>query len=224
MEVVEPDVIVITAKYEEDVSAERAVLFVKVEGSSLVTGRAALKKAAEVRNLVEALERCGLSESDIGLEGVHAQVSSGFLGKSSSAVYRLRVRCDELNALPEVLGAITSAKNSELERLVWRYPESAEQQAQWLGLAIAQAHTKARAAAAALGVRLVGVHRMTEQLLDDQDKGERSRTMQVHYEGMSRMRSSAPDMGFDLTHHKRAGMQVKVEYRVDGFEPPAASV
>ena len=222
MEVVEPDVIVITARYEEDVSAERAVLFVKVEGSSLVTGRAALKKAAEVRSLVEALERSGLSESDIGLEGVHAQVSSGFLGKSSSAVYRLRVRCDELNALPEVLGAITSAKNSELERLVWRYPESAEQQAQWLALAVAQAHTKARAAATALGVRLVGVHRMTEQLLDDQDKAERSRTMEIRYEGMQRLRSGAgPDMGFDLTHHKRAGMQVKIEYRVEGFEPPA---
>lgn len=218
----EPDVLVITAKCEEDVAAERAVLFVTVQGTSLVTGRAALKKAAEVRSLVEALETCGISESDIGLESVHAHVSSGLLGKSSSATYRLRVRCDELPALPEVLGAITSAKNSELERLVWRYPESTAQQAHWLALCIAQANAKAIAAATALGVRLVGVHRMTEQLLEDPDSGARPLGVSVQFASPQRTRA-APDMGFDLTHHKRGGMRVSVEYRVEGFTPPGAA-
>lgn len=215
-----PDVLVITAKHEESISAERAVLFVTVQGASLVTGRAALKKAAEVKSLVEALESCGISESDIGLEGVHAHVSSGILGKSSSATYRLRIRCDQLDALPEVLGAITSAKNSELDQLVWRYPESAEQQAQWLKLCVAQANTKAAAAAAALGVRLVGVHRLTEQLLNDPDSGARPQSLAAEFAGPRRMRAG-PDMGFDLSHHKRAGMKVSVEYRVEGFGPPA---
>src|SRR5688572_30809895 len=213
-----PDVLVITAKYEEDVSAERAVLFVTVQGTSLVTGRAALRKAAEVRSLVEALEGSGVSESDIGLESVHAHVTSGLLGKSSSATYRLRVRCDQLNALPEVLGAITSAKNAELERLVWRYPESAEQQGHWLKLCIAQANIKAAAAAEALGVRLVGVHRLNEQLLEDPDTGARPMGQAVAFAAAQRSRASAaPDMGFDLTHHKRGGMRVTVEYRVEGF-------
>src|SRR5687768_6317369 len=101
-----PDVIVITAKHEESISAERAVLFVTVQGTSVFTGRAALKKASEVRGLVEALESCGISESDIGLEGVRAQVSSGILGKYSSATYRLRLQCNQLDVLPDVLGAI----------------------------------------------------------------------------------------------------------------------
>ncbi|HEY6725018.1 MAG TPA: SIMPL domain-containing protein [Polyangiaceae bacterium] len=212
-----PDVLVITAKHEADVAAERAVLFLTVHGTSLVTGRAALRKAAEVRSLVEALESCGISESDIGLESVRAHVTSGLLGKSSSATYRLRVRCDQLSALPEVLGAITSAKNAELERLVWRYPESAEQQGHWLTLCIRQANIKAAAAAAALGVRLVGVHRLTEQLLEDADTGIRHAAPVLLAAPQRTRVSGAPDMGFDLIHHKRGGMHVTVEYRIDGF-------
>lgn len=220
-----PDVLVITAKYEEDIAAERAVLFATVHGTSLVTGRAALRKAAEVKGLVEALAACGISENDIGLESVHAHVTSGLLGKSSSATYRLRIRCDQLNALPEVLGAITSAKNAELERLVWRYPESAEAQGQWLKLCIAQANIKAAAAAEALGVRLVGVHRLTEELLEDPDRGARQMGVAIPYAAApQRARAGvAPDMGFDLTHHKRGGMRVSVEYRVDGFAAPTPS-
>jgi hypothetical protein len=40
-----PDVVVITARHEESVAADRVELLVAVQGSSLVTGRAALKKA-----------------------------------------------------------------------------------------------------------------------------------------------------------------------------------
>ena len=214
-----PDVIVITAKHEESVAAERAVLFVTVQGASLVTGRAGLRKAKEVKSLVEALESCGISESDIGLEAVNAHISSGILGKSSSASYRLRIQCDQLDALPEVLGALTSAKNAELQQLVWRYAESAEEQARWLALCIAQANTKAAAAAAALGVRLVGVHRLTEHLLNDQDSGAHPQSMEVPF--ARALLSATPDMGFDLSHHKSAGMRVSIEYRVEGFGPPA---
>ncbi|HWO10129.1 MAG TPA: SIMPL domain-containing protein [Polyangiaceae bacterium] len=217
-----PDVIVITARYEADVSADRAVLFVTIQGTSLVTGRAALSKAREVKSLVDALASAGVDEGDIGLEGVNAHVSSGLLGKSSSATYRLRVQVTELDALPEVLGAITSAKNAQLDRLVWRYPESAEQQAHWLELCIAQANTKARAAATALGVRLVGVHRLTEQLLGDADLGVYPQAQAAYGAPLTAMRSAAPDMGFDLSHHKRGGMTVSVEYRVEGFESAAA--
>ena len=213
----QPDVLVISAKYEEDVSADRAVLFVTVQGTSVVTGRAALNKAREVKSLVDALAGAGIAEGDIGLEGVNAQVSSGLLSKSSSATYRLRVQVNQLDALPEVLGAITSAKNAQLDRLVWRYPESAEQQAHWLELCIAQANTKAAAAAAALGVRLVGVHRLTEQLLGDADLGVFPQAQAPYGAPLQAMRSAAPDMGFDLSHHKRGGMTVSVEYRVEGF-------
>src|SRR5262249_17470454 len=152
---------------EEDVTADHADLFVTVEGSSLVTGRAALKKAKEVSALVEELERSGVSLEQIRLEGVQAQVTSGLLGSSSSAKYRLRIRCGDLERLPAVLGAVTASRNPRLDQVVWRYPESVEQQARWLAAAIAKANTKAAAAAQALGTRVVGIHRLAEDPLDE---------------------------------------------------------
>jgi hypothetical protein len=46
-------VLVITARHEENVAADPADVLDSVEGSSLLTARAALKKAKEVRTLVE---------------------------------------------------------------------------------------------------------------------------------------------------------------------------
>jgi uncharacterized protein YggE len=212
----EPDVLAITARYEEDVAADHADLLVTVEGSSLVTGRAALKKAKEVSALVEELERVGLSLEKIRLLGVRAEVSSGLLGSSSSAKYRLRIRCDDLERLPAVLGVVTGARNARLEELEWRYPESPERQARWLALAIAQANNLAAAAAGALGTRVVGVHRLIEQRLDE------GRLIRLSSPGaaMSRGRSTPVELGFELGNEKRMGVEVTVQYRVEGFSPP----
>jgi uncharacterized protein YggE len=213
-----PDVIVIAARHEEEVSADRAELLAVVQGSSLVTGRAALRKAKEVSKLVEELEKCGITSEDIGLEGVQAEVSSGILGRSSSATYRLRIRCVNLEALPDVLGAITSAKNARLEDIVWRYPESVEQQAGWLQACIAQANTKAIAAALALGTSIVGIHRLTERSLDEavpRDPGDARDGRPSAAPARSR---SSVQLGFELSHHKRTGAQVTIEYRVAGFK------
>jgi uncharacterized protein YggE len=212
-----PDVIVITVSHEEDVVADRAELLVTVQGSSLVTGRAALQKAKEVREILAELDKCGITQEDIGLESVHAQISSGVLGKSSSATYRLLVRCRDLERLPDALGAITSARNATLESVRWRYPDSLEQELRWLEICIAQAHFKAQAAAKALGVRLVGVHRLEEQYLDMRHgvlssgaRGERD----------ALVRRARVDLGFELSHQKRSGLKVTVEYLVEGFDPP----
>jgi len=215
-----PDVLVISARHEEDVAADRADVLVTVQGSSLVTGRAALKKAKEVSALVEELERCGVPLEQIHLEAVHAEVSSGLLGSSSSARYRLRIRSDDLERLPEVLGAVTGARNARLEQLVWRYPESAEQQARWLAAAIAWANTKAASAATALGTRVVGIHRLTEQGLEEEGRLVRFGGAP----GLARARASeAVDLGFELGNQKRMGVLVTVEYRVEGFTPPAST-
>lgn len=63
---------------------------------------------------------------------------------------------------------------------------------------------------------------MDNQLLEDPDSGARPLAMSVQFASPQRTRA-APDVGFDLTHHKRGGMRVSVEYRVDGFSPPAVA-
>lgn len=211
----QPDVIVIAASHQEDVLADSADVLVTVHGSSLVTGRAALRKAKEVSELVAALQVVGFPQEDISLEGVRAHVSSGVLVKSSAAHYRLRLRCRDLERLPDVLGAVTSAKNASLDNLEWHYPDAPGQHIQWLESCIAQANVKAQAAAKALGVRLAGVHRLSEELLAVPGAAASP------YGGRDGLARARIELGFELSHRKSQGLRVTVEYRVEGFEPPA---
>ena len=123
----EPDVIVIDAWHDDELPADLADLHVSVEGSSLVTG-----------------------------QGVKAQVTSGLLGKSLTALYRLRVRARDLDRLAE--------------RIARGYPDTAQTRVAWLVTAIRLARQKADAAKAALGVTLLGVHRLTEVSLDEEGR------------------------------------------------------
>lgn len=211
------NLIVVMAQHEEEISAEAVDLFVTVEGSSLVTGSAALRKAKEVSRLVEALEGCGVESTAISLEGILAEVKSGLLARTSSATYRLRVRCS-LDVLPDALGAVTSAKQAHLQQLDWIYPESAEQQAVWLASCVAKANLKAEAVAKALGASLMGIHRITEYPLRD----EQAHLATGQFEGMA-LRGRAPtaapiELGFELAQKKRDGRRISAEYRVRGFK------
>src|SRR4026207_952149 len=103
-----PDTIKVSAVHREELSATLADLFVTVKGSSVVSGDQALKKAKEVSQLVEALTSFGLSPEAIHLQGVHIETSSGALLKSSSAIYRLRIRCEKLDQLAELLDIVGS--------------------------------------------------------------------------------------------------------------------
>ena len=92
-----PDTIKISASHKEEIFADRADLFVSVKGSSLVSGDQAMKKAKEVSQLVEALTNFGLSPEAVHLQGVHIETASGTLLKSSSATYRLKIKCEKLD-------------------------------------------------------------------------------------------------------------------------------
>src|SRR5215467_3521517 len=114
-----PDTIKISASQREEISANHADLFVTVKGSSVFSGDQAMKKAKEVSQLVEALTSFGLSPDAVHLEGVHIETASGALLKSSSAIYRLKVNCEKLDQLAEILDIIASQKNAALERIKW---------------------------------------------------------------------------------------------------------
>jgi len=118
-----PDTIKITASHKEEIFATHADLHVTVKGSSIVSGAEAMKKAKEVTLLLEALSRLGIKDDAFSLQGVHIEGMSGVLLKSSSAAYRLKIRCDDLNQLAEMLDVISSQKNATLERIEWKYSE-----------------------------------------------------------------------------------------------------
>lgn len=213
------DVITVCASHAQDVSADRADLFVVITGASLVTGNAALSKAREVRQLVADLAGAGIAESDVRLQGIHAQTASGVLGKSSSATYRLKIHVANLDRLADVLGAVTSQKNTTLRTIVWGYPDDAENvRAAWLDDCIRRANEKARRIAASLGVTLRGVQSFTESFVDEEEPPHFAHDLDAL--AFSRRRAApltSEDLGLEVSHAKRVEMRVTVAYHVSRF-------
>ena len=209
-----PDTIKISASHREEISATYADLFVTVKGSSVVSGNEAMKKAKEVSQLVDELTRFGIPVENIHLQGVHVETSSGVLLKSSSASYRLRVRCEQLSQIAELLDIITSQKNAALERIDWKYPEE-EARERGLESALAKAKSKADKVAAALGVKLLGVYDFLENSFDEETP------IMFQAQAMMKSRASAPlaepSLGMDVQHGKTIHVNVEIWYRVSAF-------
>ncbi|MBL8098776.1 MAG: SIMPL domain-containing protein [Anaerolineales bacterium] len=207
-----PDTIKISTSHKEEISATHADLHVTVKGSSLVSGNEAMKKAKEVNQLVEALTNFGVKNEAVTLQGVHLETESGVLLKSSSAVYRLKIRCEDLNQLAGMLDVISSQKNATLERIEWKYSED-EKRNQMLKVAIDKAKTKAEQVAGSLNVKLLGVYDFIENIYD-----EETPVFQPQMMMKSRAASAdAPSLGMDVQHSKTIHVNVEIWYRVSAF-------
>lgn len=209
-----PDTIKISTSHREEISATYADLFVTVKGSSVISGNEAMKKAKEVSQLVNELIHFGISAENIHLQGVRVETSSGAILKSSSASYRLRVRCDVLDQIAELLDIITSQKNAALERIDWKYPED-EARERGLDSALAKAKSKAEKVAATLGVKLLGVYDFIENSFDEEAR--------VMFQPQAMMRqlggapAAEPSLGMDVQHSKTIHVNVDIWYRVTEF-------
>ena len=209
-----PDTIKISVATKEEIFATHAELHVTVKGSSLFSGDEAMKKAKEVNQLVEALSRVGVKEEAVQLQGVRLEGASGSLLKSSSAVYRLKIRCDKLSQLAEIMDAVTSQKNASLDWIEWKYDEEAAKE-RVLTAALESAKNKAQKIAASLNVKLLGVYDFIESTYDQE-----APVMQFQSMAKSpQMRSAAqaPSLGMDIQHSKTVQVNVDVWYRVSGF-------
>lgn len=212
-----PDTIKISATHREEILATYADLFVTVRGSSVVSGDQAMKKAKEVSQLVEELIRFGLKAEDIHLQGVHVENSSGGLLKSSSAAYRLRVRCEKLDQIADLLDIVSSQKNATLERIDWKYPDE-EARERGLEAVIAKAKAKAEQVSAALGVRLLGVYDFIENNYDEEAPVPfQMQAQAVRAKSFGAAAEQGPSLGMDIQHSKVIHVDVDVWYRVSAF-------
>lgn len=209
-----PDTIKVSASHREEIFADRADLLVNVKGSSLVSGDQAMKKAKEVNGLVEALTSFGLSPEAIHLQGVHIETSSGMVLKSSSATYRLKIRCDKLDQLAELLDIISSQKNASLEQIEWKYNE-AEAREHGLSITMEKAKSKAEKVASSLGVKLLGIYDFIENAYDEE--------VPIRFQAQSAMMKSRatapaePNLDMDIHHSKTINVNVDIWYRVSEF-------
>jgi uncharacterized protein YggE len=216
-----PDTIKISVNHKEEISATHADLHVTVKGSSLVSGDEAMKKAKEVNQLVEALTSFkasaepsrSIKEEAIKLQGVHLETESGVLLKSSSAVYRLKIRCEDLNQLAGMLDIISSQKNSTLERIEWKYNED-ETRNKMLQVAIEKAKTKAEQVAGSLNVKLLGVYDFIENIYDEETPVFQPQAMMMKSRAAS---ADVPSLSMDIQHSKTIHVNVEIWYRVSAF-------
>lgn len=210
-----PDTIKISATQREEISASHADLIVTVKGSSVVSGDQALKKAKEVSQLVEALTSFGLSPEAVHLQGVHIETASGVLLKSSSATYRLKIKCEKLEQLAELLDIIASQKNATLERIDWKYPEDAARE-RGLEAALAKAKSKADKVAISLGVKLLGVYDFIENIYDEEMPYPQFAAQAMPMRSMGKA-APEPSLGMDIQHSKTINIGVEIWYRVSEF-------
>jgi uncharacterized protein YggE len=210
-----PDTIKVSAFHKEEISASHANLYVTVRGSSVVSGNEAMKKAREVSQLVEALTGFGLSPDAIQLQGVRLETASGALLKSSSAVYRLKIKCEKLDRLADIMDILAEQKNATLERIEWKYPEE-EARERGLEAAISKGKAKAETVAASLGVTLLGVYEFMENAFDEERPPMPFQAMEM---GMkTRAAADQPSLSMDIQHSKTIQVNVDIWYRVSEFQ------
>ena len=98
-------VLVVVGKFEDEVVADRAEVIVSVSTSNYFFGNAAFDKAKELAQLAAALVDLGIARQALSLESATADVTKGLLSSSTSATYRIRISVQDVNKLPEVIGA-----------------------------------------------------------------------------------------------------------------------
>lgn len=206
----QPDTLQVVITDLIQLEADKVDLFFQVSGASWVSGQAALTQAREVSKLVADLITAGVAEEDIELLNVRAEVSSGMLGKSSSARYSLKARCHQIERLDELLAVATGPKNVTLESLRWGYPREEEAELLRTEAALARALKRARRMAQALEVDLDGVHSVTESIVDTEQA-----QVQLHFDYSSvKRRQYNADLGVEVRHCKEVSHTVTVLFRV----------
>ena len=211
-----PDTIKVSAFHKEEILASHANLYVTVKGSSVVSGKEAMKKAREVSQLIEELTHFGLSPEAVQLQGVHIETASGTLLKSSSAIYRLKVTTENVDQLPGLLDIIADQKNATLERIEWKYAED-DARERGLEAAMAQAKAKAEKVAASLGVHLLGVYDFMENAFDEERPPMPFQAMEMSMKARSAA-PAEPSLNMDIQHGKTIQVHVDIWYRVSAFE------
>ena len=207
----------------EEVFAKKADVYVTVRGVSLFMGDAALSKAREVNALLTELRALGLKDGDFKLLGVQADVSTGVLGRNSSASYRLKIHCERLEALPDILGVITSQKNTAVNQLEWDYGDLDEVENRLLDRCIERAGRKANRVAAGLGEKISGVQRFEETGHRPQREELALAMAQYGSSGdAAKRRMTAQDLGMEISHSRQVSVGVTIEYRIAKIADGAA--
>jgi uncharacterized protein YggE len=208
------DTLEVTASAEESITADRVDVHLTLEGSSLFTGHAALKQARELRDLMERLEARAIPSSAVQLEGMEARISSKLLGKSSSALYRLRIELTDPAQLADVLQILVSLKQVELQSLDWRYSNLHAVEQRLLSQCVALGKEKARQAAQALGCELGAPHRVVELAFSVRPEERERGVLPMVGVYATAMRRRGEELDLEATHSQRVSRSARLVFHL----------
>ena len=201
----------VTARESTHVHAVSAKLHLRVEGETFVMGNAVTQRSREVRELVTALKAFGISDEDFSVEGVQAKLNQGLLAKGTKVTFNLIVQARDISVIGDLLGAIANARHAELERIEWVFNDD-EIGIELSSKAMAKAHRKASAMAAAIGHAVVGVRAASDSLelpdINDVMPG-------TDFTSMQRIRvSKSVDLGTEFKATREITAVVSTEFMV----------
>ncbi len=208
----QPDTISINIQREAELDADSADLHLQVEGSSVMSGQQAFKQAKEVRALVHALTQIGVTESQIKLRSVNFDMQAGIMLKSSTARYSITLAKVALEQLPAALGAIASQKNCQMQHIAWNYSQAEATRKRLRTEALQAALDQAKADAALLGIRVLGVHTLHES---GHAPAPQQRMMMAAASPRSKQRSV--DLGFTLGNTMTIRSGIDATFRVSAI-------
>ncbi len=208
-----PDTITVTVSESRTVEADTATAHLRIEGASLVRGGEAHRKAKEIAALANDLRAFGVEEDAIRVVDVVAHVDAGLLGKSSSVTYRLTVEVP-VARLGDVVGVAASQKNLRIERVTFGYGTDEAGRDAWTASLAERALRRANAIAAALGVPVVGVHVLVEQVHDTEAPSFYPPAPMAMQKSRSAAGAAPIDPGIALRHEKTVTLGLTVTFRV----------
>ncbi len=200
-----------------ELAASGACLVVRISGKSVFTGSEAFKKAAEVSGCVAAVTKCGIPDDDIRLLNVSAEVESGLLAQSSSATYHIEINCRSIELLGPVLAAVSSQKNAKIEAVAWQYTDLPKTKMELLQEAVRTAKASATAVADSLSVALLGVHKLSYEVIGLDTQVRLPATSSYAGGTKARKGRAAALEGLMLSHTTNLAITVSAEFLVGPF-------
>lgn len=213
----QPDTITVRVVNEAEIDADSADLTVVVEGSSVFSGTEAFKKAKELQVLISSLKEAGIDEQRMKLRSVEVNSHSFAMIKTSSAKYVVSIKAVAVELLPQVLGAVASHKGAKLSRLTWNYGALKATRSRLRREALVEAMKQARADASALGVRVLGIHQLTEDSRGKDYNPEYIAGDSADFLAVRSSRSGPQEIGFHLGNSTTATLDLRAVFRVSPF-------
>ena len=190
----------------------------------MFSGMEAFKKAKELQELVAILNDFGVDSSRIRLRNVRSSSQTFAVFKSSSARYSLTIAAVSIDLLSTVIRAIAGRKNAELSAMGWNYDQLQETRSKLREQALVDAKAQAVSSANVLGVKLLGIHSLTDAAEAREAKGDFDDDM-TYFGGQAAFAKTqeafSTDLEFSSGNSKRVVVDIQVQFRVASFEAPA---